>query len=153
MHIRKEFESSGLVGLHPGDFQNNCGEAGHLGIFRLRHLFQTRHVPFGNVRLLHKPENFVRVPDDLSLGFWPEVAPLAYMNSVAFTRKLLVRPFSPANPAEVSHPGLLPATQKHSPFSRRPSGRSARCARIQSFALLSRELFSLASGWGSLATR
>jgi len=49
MHHRKEFESSGLVGLHHGDFQNNGGEAGDLGIFRLCHTFQTSHIPFRNV--------------------------------------------------------------------------------------------------------
>jgi hypothetical protein len=111
MHLRKEFESPGLVGLHPGDFQNNCGETGDLGIRRLRHLFQTSHVPFGNVRLVHKPENIVLVLDDLPLALWLGVAPLAYMNSVAFARKQLVRPFSPADPAVMSHPGFLPATQ------------------------------------------
>src|SRR5271163_3648384 len=74
MHLRKEFEPPGLVGLHLGDFQNNCGEAGDLGIFRLRHLFQTSHVPFGNVRLLHKRENIVRVFDGLPFAFWLGVA-------------------------------------------------------------------------------
>jgi hypothetical protein len=111
MHLRKELESPGLVGLHPGYFQNYCGETGDLGILRLRHLFQTSHVPFGNVRLLHKPENIVLVLDDLALAFRLSVAPLANMKSVAFTRKLLIRPFLPADPAVMSHPGLLPATQ------------------------------------------
>ena len=111
MHLRKESESSGLVGLHHGDFQNDCGEAGDFGIFRLRHCFQTSHVPFRNVRLLHERENSVCVLDGLPLTFWLGVAPLANMNFVAFTRKLLVRPFSPANPAVVSHPGFLPSPQ------------------------------------------
>lgn len=88
MHLRKEFQSPGLVGPHPRDFKNKCGEPRDLGIFRLRHLFQAGHVPFGNVRLLHKPENFVRVLDDLPLAVWLTVASLANMNSVAFTRKL-----------------------------------------------------------------
>jgi hypothetical protein len=33
------------------------------------------------------------------------------MNSVTLTRKLLVRPFSPADPAVVSHPSLLQPPQ------------------------------------------
>ena len=111
MHLRKESESSGLVGLHHGHFQNSCGEAGDFGIFRLRHSFQTSHVPFRNVRLLHERENAVCVLDGLLLAFWLGVAPLANMNSVTLTRKLLVRPFSPADPAVVSHPSLLQPPQ------------------------------------------
>jgi hypothetical protein len=49
------------------------------------------------VRLVHKPEKIVFVLDDLPLALWLGVAPLTHMNSVAFTRKLLVRPFSPAD--------------------------------------------------------
>ena len=111
MHLRKEFQSPGLVGAHSRDFKNKCGEPRDLGIFRLRHLFQASHVLFGNVRLLHKPENIVRVLDDLPLAVWFTVASLANVNSVAFIRKLLVWPFLPADPAVISHHGLLQATQ------------------------------------------
>jgi hypothetical protein len=50
--VGKELESSGFVWLNTGDIQNNCGEAGHLRIARLRHPFKVGHVLFGNVRLL-----------------------------------------------------------------------------------------------------
>ena len=50
--VGKELESSGFVWLNAGDIQNNCGEAGHLRIARLRHPFKVGHVLFGNVRLL-----------------------------------------------------------------------------------------------------
>lgn len=111
MHLRKEPEPSGLEWLHPGDFQNNCGEAGDLGILRLRHFLQVSHVSFRNVRLLHKRKYFGCVLNDPSLAFRQCAAALADMYSVAFTRELLVRPFSPADSAVVTHPELPQATQ------------------------------------------
>jgi len=74
-------------------------------------LFQTHHVFFRNVRLEHKPEDFVRVLDDLPLALWLGLAPLADMNSVAFARKLLVRSLATADPAVMSHPEFLSAMQ------------------------------------------
>jgi hypothetical protein len=56
------------------------------------------------MRLAHKPENFVRVLDDLPLALWLCLAPLADMNSVAFAGKLLVRSLATADPAVMSHP-------------------------------------------------
>jgi hypothetical protein len=56
------------------------------------------------MRLAHKPENFVRVLDDLPFALWLGLAPLAYMNSVAFAGKLLVRSLATADPAVMSHP-------------------------------------------------
>jgi len=67
-------------------------------------LFQTHHVFSRNVRLAHKPKNFVCVLDDLPLTLWLGLAPLADMNSVAFAGKLLVRSLATADPAVMSHP-------------------------------------------------
>src|SRR5260370_39443597 len=64
------------------------------------------------MRLVDKPVNIVFVLDGLPLALWLRLALLAHVNSVAFTRKLLVRPFAPADPAVMPHPGFLPATQK-----------------------------------------
>jgi hypothetical protein len=67
-------------------------------------LLQAHHVFFQNVRLAHKPANFVHVLNDLPFALWLGLASLSYMNSVAFAGKLLVRSLATADPAVVSHP-------------------------------------------------
>src|ERR1700730_13661460 len=59
MFVCKELESSGFVRLNAGNIQDNCGEAGHLWIVRLRHLLKAGHVLCGDVRLLKEPKEIV----------------------------------------------------------------------------------------------
>jgi len=105
MLLGKELESSGFVWLNTGDIQNNCGEAGHLRIVRLRHPFKVGHVLFGNVRLPKEREDVVLVFNGLALALRPGLATLAHMDFVTFAGELLVRTFAPADPAIMSHPG------------------------------------------------
>jgi hypothetical protein len=59
MFVCKELESSGFIRLNAGNIQDNCGEAGHLWIVRLRHLLKAGHVLCGDVRLLKEPKEIV----------------------------------------------------------------------------------------------
>lgn len=98
-----DFESSALVGRDPRYLQNDCGKAGNLRCLRLRQLFQTSYVFFGNMRLLHKPEDIVAVLYGPPFAFWQPLAAFAHMSFVTRTGKLLLRPQAPADPAIVSH--------------------------------------------------
>jgi hypothetical protein len=68
MSLGKELESSGFVRFNASDFQDNCGEVGDLCIVRVCHLFKASHIPFGDVRLLKKPEDVVPVLNSLALA-------------------------------------------------------------------------------------
>jgi hypothetical protein len=99
----KDFESSALVGRDPRYLQNDCGKAGNFRCLRLRQLFQTSNVSWGNMRLLHKPEDIVPVFYGPPFAFWQTLTAFAHMNFVTLAGKPLVRPHPPADPAIVSH--------------------------------------------------
>ena len=104
MFVCKELESSGFMRLNAGNIQDNCGEAGHLWIVRLRHLLKAGHVLCGDVRLLKEPKEIVLVLNGLARALRPGLATLAHMDFVTFAGKLLVRAYEVANPAVMSHP-------------------------------------------------
>lgn len=117
----KNFQPSALVRRNPRYLQNNCGKPGNSRLLGFRHLFQTRHVFVGDVRLAYEPEDIVLSFYSLAFAFGQPLAAFAHMNFVALTGKLLVCSHAPTNPAEVSHTSSFSTAAKDN--KKEPDGR------------------------------